>query len=124
MQFPGSSVPPLLLRIPVASPRWAETIPPTPTGVSVTVAFSSADVEAEHGDALALLGYRSVGLIPSDGDVPPPTVDLLLTRSACDRWPLWRDQLMNAGGRVWDLGFGPVAMMLAPAVAVHAHPAR
>lgn len=118
VQFPGTSDPPLLLRIPVSSPTWAETMPPTPAGLTVTVAFSDEDVEAEHGDALAQLGYVSVGVVPLVGDAGA-TVDLLLSRAMCDRWPLWRDQLMNAGGRVWDLGFGPVAAMLGPAAAIH-----
>lgn len=122
MQFPGSSQPPLLLRIPVGSPRWAEGLPPRPSGATVTVAYSDADVEAEHGDAMALLGYTSVGVRPPSRDTTP-SVDLLLPRSECDRWPLWRDQLLSAGGRVWDLGFGPVAAMLGPTVAVHCQPA-
>lgn len=121
VHFPGSSDPPLLLRIPVGSPNWAETMPPTPVGVTVTVAFSDEDVEAEHGDALELLGYVSVGVVPLVGDAGA-TVDLLLSRAMCDRWPRWRDQLMNAGGRVWDLGFGPVAAMMGPAAAVHPEP--
>lgn len=116
--FPASGEPPLLLRIPVSSPTWAESLPPRPTGALVTVAFSDPEVEAEHGDALALLGYDSVGpvqLLPVD----QPFVDILIPRAACDRWPLWRDQLLNAGGRVWDLAFGPVASMLGAAVQVH-----
>ncbi|CAN5187623.1 hypothetical protein BH23ACT9_BH23ACT9_08410 [soil metagenome] len=118
VQFPGSGDPPLLLRIPVQTARWAECLPPRPAGATVTVAFSDAEVEAEHGDAVALLGYTSVGVRPSGRDTTP-SVDLLIPRAECDRWPLWRDQLLNAGGRVWDLAFGPAAAMLGPAVAVH-----
>ncbi|WP_370324834.1 hypothetical protein [Euzebya sp.] len=108
--------PDLLLRIPVDTPDWAEGLPPVPDGCRVTAVFSHADVAAEHGDALALLGYELVGVL---GVADTPTVDLLISRAACDRWPLWRDQLLASGGRVWDLGFGPVAAMLGPAVAVH-----
>lgn len=116
--FPGSGQPPLLLRIPVHSPTWAEGLPPRPTGATVTVAFSDAEVEAEHGDAMAQLGYTSVGVRPGRRD-GVPSVDLLLPRTECDRWPLWRDQLLAAGGRVWDLGFGPVAAVMGPVAAVH-----
>lgn len=118
MPFPTSGEAPLLLRIPVASPTWAEGLPPPPLGATVTVAYSDADVEAEHGDAMAQLGYSSVGVRPPGRDTTP-SVDLLLPRSECDRWPLWRDQLLAAGGRVWDLGFGPVAAMMGPMAAVH-----
>ncbi|MGI9018542.1 MAG: hypothetical protein ACR2HR_15815 [Euzebya sp.] len=118
VDFRGPGDPPLLLRIPVQSPTWAEGLPPTPEGLRVTAAFSHPDLEVEHGEALALLGYHSVGVRPALRD-SPSTVDLLIPRAACDRFPRWRDQLLSAGGRVWDLSFGPVAELLAPAVAVH-----
>lgn len=110
--------PPLLVRIPATSGPWAETLPPLPSGAQVTVAFSDADVETEHGEALALLGYQSVGILPPAPD-RPASVDLLIPRGEADRWPRWRDGLLGAGGRVWDLAFGPVAAQLGPAVAVH-----
>lgn len=116
--FPATGAPPLLLRIPVSSPTWAESLPPRPTGALVTVAFSDPEVEAEHSDALALLGYDSVGPVNPE-PVDAAWVDILIPRAACDRWPLWRDQLLDAGGRVWDLAFGPVAVVLGPAVEVH-----
>lgn len=117
LAFPAGD-PPLLVRIPATSGTWAETLPPLPSGSHVTVAFSDADVEAEHGEALGLLGYESVGLLPPKPD-RQPTVDLLIPRAEADRWPLWRDGLLDAGGRVFDLAFGPVATMLGPAIAVH-----
>lgn len=117
LRLPVSAAP-LLLRIPVTSPTWAESMPPMPTGAGITVAFSDPDVEAEHGDAVALLGYPSVGVLPPSTALPP-SIDLLIPRTAADRWPLWRDAVLSAGGRVWDLAFGPVAMKLASAVAVH-----
>lgn len=113
----------VLLRIPVTSPLWAEGLPPVPNALLVTVAFSDPEVEAEHADPLGLLGYVDVGCLsqaaPDDPGGSPGTVDLLLTRDACDRFPLWRDQLLTSGGRVWDLSLGPVARMLGPAVAPH-----
>ncbi len=113
-----SASPPLLLRIAITDPRWAESIPPVPTGLRVTVAFSDPDVEAEHADAVALLGYAVVGSV----DVEPidaPSADFLIPRVACDRWPLWRDQILGTGGRVWDLAFGPAAVVLGHALSVH-----
>lgn len=113
-----TSAAPLLVRIPVTAPDWAESLPPMPDGADITVAFSDADVEAEHGDAVALLGYLSVGAIPTLADMPP-SIDLLMPRAAADRWPRWRDEVLSSGGRVWDLAFGPVAMMMASTVGVH-----
>ena len=110
--------PPLLLRIAITSPTWAEVVPPAPAGVDVTVAFSDAEVEAEHADAVALLGYRSVGAV-SDAPGGPASAEFLIPRSACDRWPVWRDELLRSGGKVWDLAFGPAAAMLRTRLAVH-----
>lgn len=110
--------PPLLLRIAITSPTWAEVVPPAPAGVDVTVAFSDPEVEAEHADAVAFLGYRTVGSI----DIEPvelPSADFLIPRSACDRWPVWRDELLRSGGKVWDLAFGPAAALLRHSLAVH-----
>ncbi len=117
----NSASPPLLLRIAISSPRWAESIPPVPTGLRVTVAFSDPEAEAEHADAVALLGYAVVGTV----DLEPmgePSADFLIPRLACDRWPLWRDQILGAGGRVWDLAFGPAAVILGHALRVHRVP--
>ena len=76
----------------------------------------------EHAEALALLGYHVVGTFPASPDTPP-SVDLLMSRDACDRWPRWRDELLAAGGKVWDLSFGPVATVLAGALEPHERPA-
>ncbi len=111
-------LPPLLVRIPVTSATWAESLPPMPDGAAVTVAYSDAEVEAEHDDALMLLGYIGVGVFTCPPGTPP-CIDLLIPRASADRWPRWRDEVLHAGGRVWDLAFGPVAMMMADAVAVH-----
>lgn len=114
----SSTSPPLLLRIAITSPRWAESIPPVPTGLRVTVAFSDPEVEGEHADAVALLGYEVVGSVDVE-PVEAPAADFLIPRTACDRWPLWRDQILGAGGRVWDLAFGPAAVVLGHALSVH-----
>lgn len=121
VQFRGAKDPPLLLRIPVTSAIWAEGLPPLPEGLRVTAAFSDIDAEVEHSEALELLGYESVGVRPSATSDPASvaTVDLLIPRRACDKFPLWRDALLDSGGRVWDLGFGPVAARLAQALSAH-----
>ena len=110
----------ILLRIPVTSAIWAEGLPPVPNALIVTVAFSDPEVEAEHAEPLELLGYMSVGCVsqtvPETGEA---TVDLLVTRTACDQFPLWRDELLTAGGRVWDLSHGPVARFMGHAVSPH-----
>lgn len=112
------SMAPLLLRLPVHEGPWAESLPPMPTGAGITVAFSDADVEAEHGEAVSLLGYAPVGLI-GDGDWPTPHIDLLVPRAVPDRFPVWRDAVVAPGAHVWDLAFGPAAMQMGWAVAVH-----
>jgi hypothetical protein len=122
LRLPEESAP-LLLRIAITSPTWAEAVPPVPQGADITVAFSDPEVEAEHADAVAQLGYRPVGAV----DVEPidlPAAEFLIPRSACDRWPVWRDELLHAGGQVWDLGFGPAAALLRHRLVVHRAAAR
>ena len=114
--------PPLLLRIPVDGPSWAEALPPVPAGLHVTAAFSDDDTLAEHGDAVDLLGYEVVGAHHEDGVDVPRRLDLLVPRRALDRWPLWRDELLTAGGRVFDTAMGPVARLLGPTLAIHDRP--
>lgn len=118
VNLPVSGEPPLLVRIPITSPMWAESLPPMPTGAKITAAFSDPEAEGEHADAVALLGYHLVGVV-GDEVADPPFVDLLVARTVADRWPVWRDEVLIAGGRVWDLAFGPAAMRMASAVAVH-----
>lgn len=113
-----ASPPPFLLRIPITSPTWAEALPPLPDGARVTVVFSDEDAEGEHADAVALLGYRVAGSLRARAQAIP-TADLLIPRRAVDRWPVWRDGLLAAGGRVYDLSFGPVARALAEEIAAH-----
>lgn len=114
----ATSKPPFLLRVPIDDPRWAEALPPVPDGADVTVVFSDPEVEAEHADAVSLLGYRVVGALAATAQ-PEASADLLIPRAAVDRWPVWRDGLLTAGGRVYDLSFGPVAHALADAIAAH-----
>ncbi len=105
----------------MTSPVWAEGLPPVPNALIVTAAFSDPEVEAEHAEPLELLGYVGVGCLSDvpDAEGPDRTVDLLLTRTACNQFPRWRDQLLASGGRVWDLSLGPVKRVLGEAVAMH-----
>jgi hypothetical protein len=112
---------PLLLRVAITGPAWAEAVPPLPEGADVTVAFSDPEVEAEHADAVALLGYAVVGAVDAE-PVDDPSADFLIPRAACDRWPLWRDALLGTGGKVWDLGFGPAAALLRHRLVPHRRP--
>ncbi len=119
LHLPLDSAPAVLLRVPVGSPTWAESVPPLPEGAHVSVAFSSPDVEAEHGEALGLLGYSIAGAYGPGGGDEVPSADFLVQRLDLDRWPRWRDELLAGGGRVFDLAMGPARILLAPALAVH-----
>jgi len=49
-----------LVRLPLTSSAWAETLPPAPAGHMVTVSFSSVAAHTEHAEAVAQLGYEVV----------------------------------------------------------------
>ena len=119
----GSAVehdaPGVLVRLPLASSAWAEGVPPVPRGAVVTAAFSSDDAEAEHRDALELLGYRSVGV--RDGAVlgEAPSVDFLLPAGALEEHPDYGRAVLEQARQVWDLAFGPARLALERSLRCH-----
>ncbi len=110
-----------LFRLPVDRPQWAEAVPPVPAGHRVTVTFSDADVEAEHGDALVLLGYRVLGVVPSAPANPQPGgyADLHVGEALLTSHRRWAGAVAALATRIWRLDHGPVRLVFASTIAVH-----
>lgn len=112
----------VLVRLPLARGQWAEGIPPVPAGAVVTASFSSDDAEAEHREALELLGYRCVGVRGGAGVDDPPDVDFLLPAGCLDEHPQWAQAVLEQARQVWDLAFGPARVVMEPALRCHLPP--
>jgi hypothetical protein len=115
----------VVVRLLVAGSGWAESLPPVPSGQDVTVSFSTADAEAEHADAVALLGYRVVGVEA----LPPrlgtePAADFLVARTVLEAHPAWWAALAAQAHRTFNLALGPVAAVLGPILSRHVQPLR
>lgn len=107
----------VLLRLAVHEDAWAEDLPPVPDGFTVTVSFASDDAADLHGPAVELLGYRIAGVATALG--ARDCADVVVPSALARRHPGWWAAITACGGRVYDLGFGPVAAALDPVLALH-----
>lgn len=102
---------------------WAEGIPPVPEGFDITVSFSDADAVAIHGDALALLGYRVVGVQPH-GASGLPVADFLIPQRVLESHATWWRALADQADRAFSLALGPVVASLTDVLRAHVQPVR
>jgi hypothetical protein len=109
----------VLTRVMVPGGPWAEDVPPVPAGFDVTVSFGSQDLADEHGDALALLGYRVIRVPPPSAVALPPVADFLVTLDLIEQHPTYWRSLAGPGARAYDLRMGPAAAAVAAVVAAH-----
>lgn len=107
-----------LVRLPLSGDRWAEDLPPVPDGFDVSASFSSADDADVHGEALARLGYRVVGVCRTR-DGGEPCADVLVPGALIAARPRFWRALRDRADRAFGLGFGPVAVLLADVLAAH-----
>lgn len=106
-----------LARVVIDSERWAESLPPVPSGHRVTVAFPTQDLAAEHAEAVALLGYCVVGA-HEDGD-EPEAADFLVPDALMESHPAWWRALARLSANVYVLHLGPVRWALAHVLNAH-----
>lgn len=115
-----------LLRLTIDSSRWAESLPPPPLEMVVTVSFASPAALHEHGEALELLGYRVVG-VAEQPDLPGPPLpespagvaDFLVVQPMIEAHPTWWRALADHADRIYNLALGPVSAMLWPVLVTH-----
>ncbi len=112
-----------LVRLVVSADAWAEGIPPVPEGFDITVSFSDVDTEALHGDALALLGYRVVGVQPH-GTAGLAVADFLIPQRVLESHPTWWRALADQADRAFSLALGPVVASLTEVLRAHVQPVR
>lgn len=108
-----------LVRMLVGRGHWAEQLPPVPDGHTVTVALSSSAAVAEHGDALALIGYTVAGVTPT-GD-SEDVAGFVVSQALLERHPHFWRSLAGQADRVYRLALGPVLALLADELRVHRH---
>ena len=108
-----------LLRFSLPPGPWAESIPPVPAGATATVSFSTDQAEAEHGEALRLLGYVVVGVVVGPDESGADSAELLIAREALDRHATWFRSLLSQSTRAFDLSMGPVLVALRDRWAPH-----
>lgn len=117
-----------LVRLPVVTGAWAESIPPVPDGHVVTVSFSTAAAAEEHAEAFALLGYRVVASPaephdPDASDAPGggavPVAWLVVAGGLARRHPLWWAGVRDHADGVFVLSMGPVVARFATVLQAH-----
>ena len=109
--------PEVLLRLRIDGGDWSEHLPPVPAGHDVSVSFTSAVSSRNHGDALAELGYRVVGVVgaPNGGEF----ADLVLREGTAEECPSWWRAVAALAERAYPLALGPAARACAPVVERH-----
>jgi hypothetical protein len=108
-----------LVRIPVDGDRWAEDLPPAPRGFDVSVSFSCEEAATVHGEAVALLGYRVVG-VRAARDEETAAADVLVPEGLIVDRPRWWGALRAKADRSFGLAFGPVALAYDDVLRLHA----
>jgi hypothetical protein len=112
-----SDEPGALVRLPIGSGPWAESLPPAPDGHRVTVSFSSPALAEEHGDAVRLLGYVLVNG-PDDEDTEP-LAWLVVPAALARSHPRWWTTIRSRADAVYHLGMGPVLRQFAAVLRPH-----
>jgi hypothetical protein len=107
-----------LLRLAVVGDAWAEGLPPVPRGCEVTVSFTDAETALVHADALALLGYRVVGVQPHRA-AAGPRADFLIAEASLAAHVTWWRALADQAERAFCLAAGPVLLSLAAVLRLH-----
>lgn len=105
------------MRLPVPPGPWAESLPPLPDGHVATVSFSSIGLTAEHGDALALLGYHVV-----DGPEDPrgsSVAWMLVSTPLAQAHPTWWASVRRLSDGVFRLAMGPALRRYSPILRAH-----
>jgi hypothetical protein len=107
----------------ISGEAWAEGIPPVPEGSDITVTFTDPDASLVHGDALALLGYRVLG-VQAHAAARGPVADFLVPQHALEQHTTWWRALADQSERAFSLALGPVLASLEEVLRAHLEPVR
>ena len=111
----------LLVRLPVDDAGWADTLPVTPEGTTVTVTVGHPDLVPVSLATTCAHGYRIVGVASATRPIGP-TIDILVPEALWLANPDWFDDLVHRAVRVFDLRLGPVQAVLAAQLTLHLRP--
>jgi hypothetical protein len=107
-----------LLRMEVRGDAWAESLPPVPEDADVSVSFTDPETALVHGEALALLGYRVVGVQPHPAS-SGPTADFLVPQATLEAHRRWWRALVGQADRAYSLALGPAVASLSDVLRLH-----
>lgn len=107
----------VLLRI-VMDARRGPQIPPAPAGADITASFCPA--AAACADDVQALGYRCVGVSPSEG--AGAVAYLLVPQAVIARHPGWWGEMAPHAEGVFSLAFGPALAAFDDVLRVHRQP--
>lgn len=108
-----------LVRVSAAGTDWVERIPPVPGGATITVSCGDAGLAAAPADDLVAHGLRIAGVL-TRGPVGGGFVDLLVPGALIRAHPSWWRELRNVAERTFSLAHGPVQVVFADVLAIHA----
>lgn len=118
--MPPSSIPTtgqaVLVRLAATDRRWVASLPAVPGDRALTVSVGRPGLLPVPADDLATRGYRVVGVATRVG----PYVDVLVPLSLQASEPTWWESLIRRAERVFDLRLGPVRLVLAEELELHA----
>lgn len=109
----------VLVRIPAHDRGWARALPTSPGFEPLTVTVGHPDLLPVPGDDLVAAGYRVVG-VASEHRPIGFTVDVLVPADLREDHPRWWAEMLARAERVFDLRLGPVQVVLAAELALHA----
>ena len=108
-----------LVRVPATDSDWVSRIPPVPGGCTVTVSCGDAALAAAPADDLVAHGLRIAGIL-TRGPVGGGFVDLLVPGALIRAHPSWWRELRSVAERTFSLAHGPVQVVFADVLAIHA----
>lgn len=108
--------PAVLVRLAAADRRWVEHLPAVPGDRALTVSVGRPELLPVPAEDLASRGYRVVGVSHRVGSY----VDVLVPLSFQTSEPIWWESLVRRAERVFDLRLGPVRLVLAEDLQLHA----
>jgi len=108
----------LCVEVAVSDGAWVERLPPAPVTGPVTLSFDDLELAARDRTAVTDLGYVVVGT--AGVRLADDVAHLLVSQDVVERHARWWQALLDVASRVYDLRFGPVQMVLADVLRLHA----
>lgn len=108
-----------LVRVSALGTDWVKRIPPVPGGSTITVSCGDAALAAAPADDLVAHGLRIAGVL-TRGPIGGGFVDLLVPGALIRAHPSWWRELRNVAERTFSLAHGPVQVVFADVLAIHA----